>query len=84
MDVSVINSIRDDVMRLANRTYYVGKGEYELWVISDGVAQKRKVELGESSFEQAEVISGLKVGDRVIVSDMTKYKNNSKLKIRKK
>lgn len=84
VDVSVINSIRDDVMRLANRTYYVGKGEYELWVISDGVAQKRKVELGESSFEQAEVISGLKVGDRVIVSDMTKYKNNSKLKIRKK
>ncbi|WP_320054438.1 efflux RND transporter periplasmic adaptor subunit [uncultured Acetobacteroides sp.] len=83
VDVYVINAISENVPRLANGSYYVGKGEYDLWVINGGVAQKRRVELGESSFDKVEVKRGLHVGDRVIVSDMSKYKNASSLKIRK-
>lgn len=83
VDVYVIDAIRDGVRRLANRSYYVGKGEYELWVVNNGVAQKRKVTLGDGSYDFVEVVSGLDVGDRVIVSDMAKYKDAVKLKIRK-
>ncbi len=81
-DVFVINSVKDDVVRLPNRSYYHGPGNYELWVIADGVARKRNVVLGESSYEHVEVVEGLKPGETVIVSDMSRYKNESKLKIR--
>jgi HlyD family secretion protein len=83
VDVYVINAISENVLRLSNRSYYVGKGEYDLWVVNGSIAQKRRVELGESSFDKVEVKRGLKQGDRVIVSDMVKYKNVSSLKVRK-
>lgn len=81
-DVFVINSVKEDVVRIANRSYYRGPGRYDLWVVSDGAAQKRSVELGESSYEHVEVVSGLQPGETVIVSDMSRYRDESKLKIR--
>lgn len=81
-DVFVINSVKDDVTRIANRSYYRGPGSYELWVVTDGVARKRSVELGESSYEHVEVVSGMQPGETVIVSDMSRYKAETKLKIR--
>ena len=79
-----MNSVKEDVMRLANASYYVGRGEYELFVRDgDGQLVKRKVQLGDSNFEYVEVVSGLKPGDQVVVSDMSQYKNKNKLKLKK-
>ncbi|MBQ8888620.1 MAG: HlyD family efflux transporter periplasmic adaptor subunit [Bacteroidaceae bacterium] len=81
-DVYVMNAVKEDVMRIANASYYVGRGEYELFVL-DGESKlvKRKVQLGDSNFEYVEVISGLQPGDQVVVSDMSSYKNKNKLKL---
>lgn len=82
-DVYVMNAVKEDVMRIANASYYVGKGEYELFVIDgDDRAERRKVQLGDSNFEYVEVVSGLRPGDRIIVSDMSGYKNKKKVKIK--
>lgn len=81
-DVFIINSVKDDAVRIANRSYYRGPGRYELWVVSAGVARKRSVVLGESSYEYVEVVEGLLPGETVIVSDMSRYRDESKLKIR--
>ena len=83
-DVYVMNAVKEDVMRVANASYYVGRGEYDLFV-RDGEGQlvKRKVQLGDSNFEYVEVVSGLKPGDQVVVSDMSQYKNKNKLKLQK-
>lgn len=82
-DVYVMNAVKEGVMRLANASYYVGRGEYELFVM-DGENEivKRKVQLGDSNFEFVEVVSGLKPGDKVVVSDMSNYKNKNKLKVK--
>ncbi len=81
-DVYVMNAVKEDVMRIANASYYVGRGEYELFVrTSDKEIVKRKVQLGDSNFEFVEVISGLQPGDQVVVSDMSQYKNKNKLKV---
>ncbi len=75
-DVYVMNAVKEDVMRIANASYYVGRGEYDLFVRdSDKEIVKRKVQLGDSNFEFVEVISGLQPGDQVVVSDMSQYKN---------
>lgn len=82
-DVYVMNAVKEDVMRIANASYYVGRGEYELFVMTaEDEIVKRKVQLGDSNFEYAEVVSGLQPGDRVVVSDMSQYKNKTKLKVK--
>ena len=82
-DVYVMNAVKEGVLRLANASCYVGRGEYELFVQdSKDEIVKRKVQLGDSNFEYVEVISGLKPGDKVVVSDMSSYKNKNKLKLK--
>ena len=80
-DVYVMNAIKQDVMRIANGPYYSGQGSYELFVMDGSTLVKRKVQLGESNYEHVEVISGLQPNDRVVVSDMSQYRNKSKLKV---
>lgn len=82
-DVYVMNAVKEDVMRIANASFYVGKGEYDLFVrTSEDELVKRKVKLGDSNFEYVEVESGLQPGDEVVISDMSSYKNKSKLKLK--
>lgn len=82
-DVYVMNAVKEDVMRIANASYYVGRGEYELFVMtSEDEIVKRKVQLGDSNFEYVEVLEGLKPGDQIVVSDMSQYKNKNKLKVK--
>ena len=82
-DVYVMNAVKEGVLRLANASYYVDRGEYELFVQdSKDEIVKRKVQLGDSNFEYVEVVSWLKPGDKVVVSDMSSYKNKNKLKLK--
>jgi HlyD family secretion protein len=81
-DVYVMNAVKEDVLRIANASYYVGRGSYELFVRdADNELVKRKVQLGDSNFEYVEVVSGLETGDVVVVSDMSQYRNKNKLKL---
>ena len=81
-DVYVVTSIKDNVLKIANRAYYSGPGEYDLWVVEDNQAEKRTVVLGESSSFEVEVLEGLNPGERVIVSNMNGYKTRDRMKIR--
>lgn len=82
-DVYVMNAVKEDVLRLANASYYMGRGEYELFVLNgDKELVKRKVQLGDSNFEFVEAVSGLQPGDKVVVSDMSSHKNKNKLKVK--
>lgn len=81
VDVNVINAVKENVLKINNRAYYSGPGTYDLWVISGNVAEKKQVRLGESSHSEVEVISGLNEGDRVIVSNMNRYRDR-RLKVK--
>lgn len=80
-DVYVMNAVKEDVLRIANASYYIGKGEYDLFVVNDDQLLRRKVRLGDSNFEYVEVVSGLQEGDRAVVSDMSAFKDKTKVKI---
>lgn len=80
-DVYVMNAVKEDVMRIANGPYYSGQGTYELFVLSGSTLERRKVRLGESNYQYVEVISGLEPGDRVVVSDMSRYRDKNRLKV---
>ena len=80
-EVFVITSIKDDVLRIKNGSFYSGPGDYTLFVVNGDMLLPREVKLGECNYDYIEVISGLEVGEQVVVSDMTKYKGKEKLKL---
>lgn len=81
-DVYVMNAVKEDVLRIANATYYVGKGEYELFVVDGDQLVKRKVRLGDSNFEYVEVVEGLQPGEQVVISDISQWKDKKRLKLK--
>lgn len=81
-DVYVVTATKEDALKIANRSYYSGPGEYDLWVVDGKYAEKRTVLLGESSSMEVEVLEGLRDGERVIVSNMGAYRTKDRLKIR--
>lgn len=81
-DVFVMCDVHDDVIRIANGPYYRGPGMYDLFVkTSDSEVEKRKVKLGDSNYEYVEVLDGLKPGEEVATSDMSEYREKSRLKL---
>ena len=82
-DVYVMNAVKDDVLRLANASYYVGPGEYDLFVLDgDNKLVQRKVRLGDSNFEYVEVVEGLEEGDQVVISNMAEFKSKKSIKVK--
>lgn len=82
-DVHVVNSVRKNVLSIPNASYYVGPGEYSMFVKADeSTLEKRIVRLGECSHDKVEVISGLESGDRVVISDMKKFQSVNSVKLK--
>ena len=87
-DLSVDGTIQ--IERLTN-VLYTGRpafgassGRVGLFKLVDGggAAIRVPVELGRSSVNTIEILSGLKVGDQVILSDMTQYAAAERVRIR--
>jgi HlyD family secretion protein len=52
-------------------------------ILSDGVnAERVQVKLGRSSVNTMEILSGLKVGDQVILSDMSAYDAYDRIRLK--
>lgn len=82
VEVFVITSIKEDVLRIRNGSYYTGAGDYTLFIFKDEhTLVPRSVRLGECNYDHVEVISGLEEGDSVVVSDMQKFKGKEKIRI---
>jgi len=82
-DVNIFYGIVDDVVRIPNSRFInLMEGDAFLWVIEGRKAVKRRVTLGKASFEYVEVIHGLKPVERVILSDMERYRNKNEVLIK--
>ncbi len=83
VQVYVAYGFKDDVLRIANGSYYQGPGLYAIFVADgDRKLVRREVKLGDSNREWVEVESGLEPGDRVVLNDMEKYQKYSSLKVK--
>jgi HlyD family secretion protein len=86
-DLSVDGTITierlDDVVYVGKPTNAAEGGATELFKVNaDGKeAARQKVRLGRSSVNTIEVIEGLRVGDRVILSDMAQYDGYDRVRL---
>lgn len=81
-EVFVITSIKEDVLRIRNGSYYTGAGNYTLFIYKDEhTLVPRTIQLGDCNYDYVEVISGLEEGDSVVVNDMQRHKGKEKIRI---
>jgi RND family efflux transporter MFP subunit len=59
-------------------------GVTKVFVIENGAAQSREVDLGATRGELQEIVSGLKVGERVIISGRTKVQSGTQVTLASK
>jgi RND family efflux transporter MFP subunit len=59
-------------------------GVNKVFVIENGAAQSREVDLGATRGELQEIVSGLKVGERVIISGRTKVQSGTQVTLASK
>lgn len=75
VDVFLLTATRNGVLRISNGPAFNGSNLQEIFVLKNGIAERRTVKTGLSNFDFVEIISGLKAGDEVITSDMADFKN---------
>ncbi len=82
IDVHIVTEHRANVLRIAKGPFVNGSGAQEVFVVGGEFADRRQVRIGVAGIESYEVISGLEVGDRVIISNMDDYKHAARLRVR--
>lgn len=87
-DLSVDGTIEiqklDDILYSGRPAFGAGSGIVGIFKLEPGgeYAVRVQVELGRSSVNTIEIIRGLEVGDRIILSDMTQYANVDRVRIK--
>lgn len=81
VEVFVVTASKSQVVRVANGPAFKGGQQQVVFVIEDGVAVRRDVKVGLSSFEYVEIEGNLSPGEQVIISNMDRYTTRTEIKI---
>jgi HlyD family secretion protein len=82
VDVFVVTKQAARAVRVANGPAFKGKRKQFVYVLQDGVARRREVEIGLTNFDHVEVKSGLQPGEKVILTDLSEYQHLEEITIK--
>lgn len=69
----VLKSLKDNVLRVAAAKHFRENSEQTIYVLDSGKVVERSVKFGMKGSEFQEVISGLKTGDKVVLSESPSF-----------
>ncbi len=81
VDVFVIKEQADSVLCLKQGPALEKNHEQYIYVVDDNIAHFTKIRTGMAGSGMIEIISGLKEGDKVIISDMSSFHNKEQFEI---
>lgn len=81
LSARVLMDARHDVLKVERGPFVDQSGGRYAYVLNGAVAERRAVSLGASSISQIEVLDGLQVGDRVVVSGSDQFGDAQTVKI---
>ncbi len=84
VDGTIVIETLNNVRYTGRPAFSAGSGGVSLFRLVDGgkFADRVPVELGRSSVNVIEIVRGLEVGDKIIVSDMSTYANVARVRIK--
>lgn len=82
VDVFLVTATRNNVLRVPNGPAFKGANEQIVFVLKNGRAERRLVKVGLSNFDFVEILSGLKLGEQVITSELKGYEHADQITIK--
>ena len=73
---------KPDVIKVPRGPFLEAGGGRTAYVIEDGVAVPRLIEVGSLSVAEIEIVSGLEIGDQIIISDTTRFNDAQSILLR--
>ena len=84
VDVFVIISSKNNIVRIKNGPFINGSGKQDIFVIKGNKAIRKTVTIGATNFDFAEIKSGAKSGEEIIISDMEDHLHQKEIRIKNK
>lgn len=75
MNLRIVFDERDDVLIVDRGSFIDEGGGRAAYVLANGVAERRPIVLGAAGLAAVEVIDGLKVGDKVVISGADAFRD---------
>lgn len=73
---------RPDVLKVPRGPFLESAAGRSAYVIEDGVAVKRPIEVGSVSVSEVEIVAGLEPGEEIIISDTTRFEGAERVLLR--
>ncbi len=81
VDVRIITDRRQNVLLADSGAAFNGQGRQPGYVLRGATAHKVTLDIGASDGKAVEIVSGAQAGDRLIISDISRYKDHDTLRI---
>ncbi|MEM7483325.1 MAG: HlyD family efflux transporter periplasmic adaptor subunit [Acidobacteriota bacterium] len=74
---------RGDTLKVPRGSFLESGGGRQAYVLDDGLAVLRPIEVGALSVSEVEILGGLELGDRIILSDISRFEGAERLLLRR-
>jgi HlyD family secretion protein len=81
VQVSVVTQQKDSVLRVEQGPAFSRLRHNEIYVVQDGKAVRKSITTGLVGTDYVEIESGIEVGDRVVVSDVSPFRRREEIVI---
>ena len=81
LQARIVLDTRENVLMVERGPFLEQDGGSFAWVVEDGSATRRPIQAGASSLGAVEIVSGLKEGDRIVVSGTDQFGNADRVRI---
>ncbi len=81
VDVNIATDHVKDALIATSGPALTGKGRQQVYLIRDGVARSAVLEVGGGDGKVVQIASGARLGDRIVISDLSRFKGVDSIRI---
>jgi HlyD family secretion protein len=81
VEVNIVTEQRKNTLLAEQGPAFNGRGPQDVFVVRDGVARKTTLDIGAGDGKSVEILSGARAGDRLIISDTSRYKERDSVRV---
>jgi HlyD family secretion protein len=81
VEVNIITEQKQNTLLADAGPAFNGRGPQDIFVVRDGIARKTTLNIGASDGRSVEILSGARAGDRLIISDSSRYKERDSVRV---
>jgi HlyD family secretion protein len=81
VEVNIVTEQKSNALLADNGPAFNGRGPQDIFVVRDGIARKTVLNIGASDGKSVEILSGARAGDRLIISDSSRYKDRDSIRM---